>query len=282
MSRGPNRRKPTARSKLAIRSGRPPHSGHATRYAAAAGVKRRRQLGQQTGVITDPFDRSLKNESTPWSYRTATVPRSSTCPRADAAAAPAEPIAPATEAQATTQGGTLHRTAPDRHPKDRPPPACVSARYPAATNQRTRLAPIGGTASHAARSWQIGSRARLASRRRPDGRRNRVVPITQPPVPAATGRSAAAPPGAAPPRNAGELTTGADELGERALDHRRRLLRPREGATQPIDTALLLSCRGATRRPSLLPASSGSALRCMPRVDDRGGRRPVWHERSRL
>jgi hypothetical protein len=65
MSCGPHRRKPTTCAKLAIRSGGRPHSGHVTKYAAAAGVKRSRQLGQQTGVITDPFNRSLNNESTP-------------------------------------------------------------------------------------------------------------------------------------------------------------------------------------------------------------------------
>ena len=65
MSCGPTRRKPTTCSKLAIRSGGRPHSGHANRYAAAPGVKRSRQLGQQTGVITDPFHRNLKDQSTP-------------------------------------------------------------------------------------------------------------------------------------------------------------------------------------------------------------------------
>jgi hypothetical protein len=72
MSWGPNRRKPRARSKLAIRSVGPPHSGHLTSHAAAAGVNRRRQFGQPTGVITDPFNRSLRNSVRPLLIRTAT------------------------------------------------------------------------------------------------------------------------------------------------------------------------------------------------------------------
>jgi hypothetical protein len=64
-SSGPNRRKPTVRSRLASRTGGSPHSGHVTREAAAAGVKRSRQPGQHTWVITDPFNRSRKDESRP-------------------------------------------------------------------------------------------------------------------------------------------------------------------------------------------------------------------------
>lgn len=54
-SSGPMRRKPNVLSRLVICCGGSPHSGQATRYAAAAGVKRSRQRGQQAWVITDPF-----------------------------------------------------------------------------------------------------------------------------------------------------------------------------------------------------------------------------------
>ncbi len=53
-SSGPRRRQPTALS-LVICWGGSPHSGQATMYAAAAGVKRSRQRGQQSWVITDSF-----------------------------------------------------------------------------------------------------------------------------------------------------------------------------------------------------------------------------------
>jgi len=50
-----NRRKPSAPSRPASVWSGQPHSGQATRCAAAAGVKRSRQSGQQTWVIADPF-----------------------------------------------------------------------------------------------------------------------------------------------------------------------------------------------------------------------------------
>jgi len=49
-----NRRKPIARSRPATGCGTFPHCGQAARYAAAAGVKRSRQSGQQMWVIADP------------------------------------------------------------------------------------------------------------------------------------------------------------------------------------------------------------------------------------
>jgi hypothetical protein len=48
-----NRRKPNASSKPDIVWGGSPHCGQATRYAAAAGVKRNRHSEQQTWVIAD-------------------------------------------------------------------------------------------------------------------------------------------------------------------------------------------------------------------------------------
>ncbi len=48
-------RNPTTLSALAIDCGALPHSGQATTYAAAAALKRKRQSGQQTWFIADPF-----------------------------------------------------------------------------------------------------------------------------------------------------------------------------------------------------------------------------------
>jgi hypothetical protein len=50
-SSGPTRRKPSVSLRLVIGWGEPRHSGQAVMYAAAAGVKRRRQRGQQRRVI---------------------------------------------------------------------------------------------------------------------------------------------------------------------------------------------------------------------------------------
>src|SRR5437588_2911747 len=50
-SSGPTRRKPKVRSRLVIAWGESPHSGQAMMYAAAAGVKRSRQRGQQRLVM---------------------------------------------------------------------------------------------------------------------------------------------------------------------------------------------------------------------------------------
>ena len=50
-SSGPTRRKPKVRSRLVIGWGESPHSGQAVMYAAAAGVKRSRQAGQQRWVM---------------------------------------------------------------------------------------------------------------------------------------------------------------------------------------------------------------------------------------
>ena len=50
-SSGPTRRKPTVRSRLFIGWGESPHSGQALMYAAAAGVKRILQRGQQRLVM---------------------------------------------------------------------------------------------------------------------------------------------------------------------------------------------------------------------------------------
>jgi hypothetical protein len=58
-------------------------------YATAAGAKRNRQLGQHTGVIPDPFHRSLKDESTPSPVSHPTD--SPTCLGADAALETVEP-----------------------------------------------------------------------------------------------------------------------------------------------------------------------------------------------
>ena len=52
-----NRRYPTAPASRASGCGGLPHAGQAVRYAAAAGVKRIRQLVQQAWLMADPFDR---------------------------------------------------------------------------------------------------------------------------------------------------------------------------------------------------------------------------------
>jgi hypothetical protein len=60
------RRNPRTRSALGTCSGGSPQSGHATRYAAAARAKRNRQLGQQTWVMNDPFDRAREGKCSCW------------------------------------------------------------------------------------------------------------------------------------------------------------------------------------------------------------------------
>jgi hypothetical protein len=63
-SSGVTRRSPTNSSARSIKSGGSPHPGQASRWAATAGVKRSRQLGQQPWVMTDPFIRSPKGQCT--------------------------------------------------------------------------------------------------------------------------------------------------------------------------------------------------------------------------
>ena len=58
------RRNPTVPSALANWGGSP-HPGQASSCAAAAGVKRSRQLGQQTWVKTDPSKRGPKDQCSP-------------------------------------------------------------------------------------------------------------------------------------------------------------------------------------------------------------------------
>jgi hypothetical protein len=59
------RRSPTNSSVRSIQRGGSPHPGQASSWAATAGVKRSRQLGQQPWVMTDPFIRSPKGQCSP-------------------------------------------------------------------------------------------------------------------------------------------------------------------------------------------------------------------------
>ena len=58
------RRNPINCSAPSINRGGSPHPGQASRWAATAGAKRSRQLGQQPWVMTDPFIRSPKGQCT--------------------------------------------------------------------------------------------------------------------------------------------------------------------------------------------------------------------------